>query len=262
MPDLFDDTSLDAEFPQDVVQTYIEPFIQFPARLYATHSKTLGPLGIAVYLGISSHANRKRGMTTFVLVQTLADELGMGESTVRREINRLESLNVLSKQRRFGRSTVYTVLPMRYDVAEVPLYGSESSATIERYNQKKYNQKKLTTENHSEPKGSGEFENAIQEVFNYYLLHADRSSNQYLLTDLRKKKALSRLKELMKNKNQGIHGAVDDMKLAIDGLVASPFHMGKNDRNTKYIDFIDNLFKSWEEMEKRINFAVGNTHGR
>ena len=105
-------------------------------------------------------------------------------------------------------------------------------------------------------------EKLLQEVFNYYISKTGRSQNAYLFTDKRKAKARLRMKELIRLKADTQDEAIADMKLAIDGLVASPFHMGKNDRNTKYIDFIDNLFKSWEEMEKRINFAVGNTHGR
>lgn len=137
MSDLFDDTQLQSEVPQDLVISDEGPFVIVPVSLISELGKDLGACGVAVYVALKTHANRQQGMTTFILAETLANELDMGESTVRRELTKLSTMGLITKTRRFGRSSVYRVISsFRYNVADVPLLDSGCSAIRERYNHK------------------------------------------------------------------------------------------------------------------------------
>lgn len=99
---------------------------------------------------------------------------------------------------------------------------------------------------------------AIQDVWDYYIEKTGRNSASYLLTPEREAKGISRLRDVMRLKKLNLMAAVDSLKLAVDGLVADPWCNGSDPRaSRKYIDWTDNLFKSYAEMEKRINFALG-----
>ncbi len=52
---------------------------------------------------------------------------------------------------------------------------------------------------------------------------------------------------------------VDDLCLAIDGCSKSPFHLGQNDRHTRY-DGIAQIFRDADQIEKFIALAQGDEH--
>jgi hypothetical protein len=243
--ELFDDTLLQSEVPQDVVISDEGPFVIIPSALISEYGEQLGACGIAVYVGLKSHANRQQGMSTFILTETLAKELNMGESTVRRELTNLSNLGLITKTRRFARSSVYRVLPIRYMVADSPLLGSGQCAIRERYNHKNYNQKNITKESASlydlKP---------IREVFDYYLALMFKNPKLYTLTPPRIEKLKSRFSECLLKTENDTPRAIELMKTAIDNCANSEFHMGKNERGKKYNDLISNIFKSYEQMEK------------
>lgn len=88
-------------------------------------------------------------------------------------------------------------------------------------------------------------------VFEYYLEKTSRNPKTYAFTDNRKKKARARLRECLTKTGGDIPKAICLMKLAIDGLVASAFHMGEDPktRGTRYIEWEKHLFNSYEQME-------------
>ena len=108
MSDLFDDADVPSEVRQDVI---VDDgiFIAVPAWVYVHYGKQLGPLGLAVYVALKSHANRKQGHMTFIAVKRITEELDMGESTVRREIAKLHKLRLINRRYRVGSSTEYRI---------------------------------------------------------------------------------------------------------------------------------------------------------
>ena len=91
-------------------------------------------------------------------------------------------------------------------------------------------------------------ERVIQWIFTEYCRLVNRSPDQYSLTDSRRKKLELRLNDF--------HPV--ELHSAIVALSEDDWNMGKNPQQKKYVDFIDNLFKSTEEIEKRINEYIEN----
>lgn len=90
------------------------------------------------------------------------------------------------------------------------------------------------------------------QVWPYYLSTFDRNEKSYSWTDLRRLKGVSRYREC-RQKTRGDPGrAVELMKLAIDRMAESDFHMGRSAKSNgkKYIDWELHLFKSREQMER------------
>ena len=77
----------------------------------------------------------------------------------------------------------------------------------------------------------------------------ERTPQLYELTNKRMATGLDRLKDCQRKCGGDIGKAEELMRIAIDNLVASEFHMGKNDRGRRYIDWIDHLFKNTEKLE-------------
>lgn len=88
----------------------------------------------------------------------------------------------------------------------------------------------------------------IERMFLFYCEAVGRDPKRYTLTADRRKKALSRLKERIK-----IHGSLDaaaaDFAQAIENLAANEWNMTNG-----YFDWIDQVFCSAEEFEKRLNW--------
>lgn len=95
---------------------------------------------------------------------------------------------------------------------------------------------------------------AFAEVWPFYLEKCERDPTRYAVTPQRITKAMMRFKECRKRTGT-YEGAVALMKQAIENLSASDFHMGREPKSQgkKYVDFVDNLFGSYTEMEKRWN---------
>ncbi len=90
---------------------------------------------------------------------------------------------------------------------------------------------------------------AVERLFTYYLKGTERNPKMYELTHARMEKGLSRLEDCQRKCNGDLVKAEKLMGLAIDALLASEFHSGNNDRQTKYNDWIAHLFKSTEKLE-------------
>jgi hypothetical protein len=101
----------------------------------------------------------------------------------------------------------------------------------------------------SKPDG---FDDAVSEIFSYYLEATERNPKTYELTPTRKRKAIPRLKECLQKTGGDLANAKALMKLAIDGLVASDWHMGRDPKTggKKYCEWGQHLFGSYEQMER------------
>jgi hypothetical protein len=101
----------------------------------------------------------------------------------------------------------------------------------------------------SEPDGTDDSEREIIErLFLFYCESVGRNPRQYTLTPERRKKALARLRERRK-----LHGTLDaaeaDLAKAIENLAASEYHATGG-----YIDWLEQIFRSTEEFEKRLTW--------
>jgi len=114
MSDLFDDTNIPSEDKIDrVIDNSSIPFVQVPKFLLDQYGRELGVSGLAVYCVLRYHADWV-SMTTFLLEETIAEMVDMGESTVRREISKLEKMGILKKTTRYGKSNIYELLDIRH----------------------------------------------------------------------------------------------------------------------------------------------------
>lgn len=95
------------------------------------------------------------------------------------------------------------------------------------------------------------FDDALQEVFDYYLERTERNPKTYEFTSLRKKIAASRLKECLQRTGNDLGKAKELMQVAINGLVSSDFHMGRDPKTggKKYCELEKYVFKTYEQME-------------
>lgn len=106
-----------------------------------------------------------------------------------------------------------------------------------------------------EPPKNGEVKihrEAIDRVFQHYLAVTQRKPLMYTFTDLRRRKAESRLKECLKKTGGDLERATELMVIAVDGLAKSDFHMGRDAKThgKRYCEWEDHLFGSYEQMEK------------
>lgn len=98
----------------------------------------------------------------------------------------------------------------------------------------------------------------IEALFNTYCDELHRDPKKYTLTPIRKAKALLRLHERTKIRGS-LALAVDEINTAIKNLAASEYHVSHG-----YIDWTDQIFRSAEEFEKRLNWVKpngGKSHG-
>ena len=91
----------------------------------------------------------------------------------------------------------------------------------------------------------------LPRIWKYYCERTERAHG-YTPSELRIKKGLSRLRELVRWANGDRGNALKAFKLAIDNLAEDEFLSGKNDRHREYRDWHDHLCKSWECFEKRL----------
>jgi len=102
-------------------------------------------------------------------------------------------------------------------------------------------------------------EELVQRAFVYYCTLLNRNPKQYSLTDERKRKALLRVGERLEVHDGDLEAVAGEFKLAIKNLSASEFHRTKG-----YLDWNEQIFRSQEEFEKRINWVKpqGDSNGR
>jgi hypothetical protein len=92
---------------------------------------------------------------------------------------------------------------------------------------------------------------ALDEVWEHYLTATDRAPKLNTFTTIRRKSGLARLKECLAKTGDNLPNAVSLMKIAIDKLAASDFHMGRDPKTNgvKYNSWENNVFRSTEQME-------------
>jgi hypothetical protein len=90
---------------------------------------------------------------------------------------------------------------------------------------------------------------AVRRLFGYYLKGTEKNPKLYTLTRARMDKGLSRLEDCLRKCDGDLEKAERVMGVAIDRLLASEFHMGKNEQRKVYCDWIAHLFKSTEKLE-------------
>ena len=98
-------------------------------------------------------------------------------------------------------------------------------------------------------------EDIIHRAFGYYCTKFERNPNQYTLTPERKKKALLRLRE--RTQVVGLKQATREIGFAIDNLAKDDFCVTGG-----YIDWNDQIFRSAEQFEKRLNWRPKNGNGK
>jgi hypothetical protein len=97
----------------------------------------------------------------------------------------------------------------------------------------------------SKPEG---FDQALMEVWEYYLAKLNKNTNLYRFTTTRRSKGRARLEECCKMAAEPkLENAAQMMRLCIDRLAASTFHNGDNKQGKKYLDW-DHLFRSNEKL--------------
>ena len=84
----------------------------------------------------------------------------------------------------------------------------------------------------------------VQTIFDYWVEHCRPTGRQPILDVKRTRKIEQGLK----------YFSVEDMCLAIDGNLKSPFHQGEHARKTTY-DEIDHIFRDVSYIEKFIGIA-------
>ncbi len=91
---------------------------------------------------------------------------------------------------------------------------------------------------------------SIRTVWTYYTETFHKNPKVLTLTADREKKGLARLRECMVKTGGDIDRAVELLKIAIDALAGSRFHMGANNSKKTYVSWEKHLFKSQEKLEE------------
>lgn len=94
----------------------------------------------------------------------------------------------------------------------------------------------------------------VGRVFDYYRTAIGKSS-LYTLTRKRQQKGLARLRECIRKTGGNLTNAETMMKICVDALAASKFHMGDNAQKKQYNDWEEQLFGSEERMERWLEVA-------
>jgi len=95
-----------------------------------------------------------------------------------------------------------------------------------------------------------DLENALKDVFQYYVVQTERDPARYELNAKRRKKGLARLRDCMeKAKEPKLENAAAMMKVAVDRLARSPLHNGENKQGRCYLEWETHfLRKDWDEF--------------
>lgn len=107
----------------------------------------------------------------------------------------------------------------------------------------------LLTENTTESTTDISLE-TLRRVWDYYTQKLGKNPRLMTFTDLRRDKGMARLRECLEKTRGDVTKAGNLMRLAIDALAASKFHMGENERHTRYDSWEHHLFKSKEQLER------------
>jgi hypothetical protein len=92
---------------------------------------------------------------------------------------------------------------------------------------------------------------SLRTVWDYYISKIGRDPRTYSFTPARQRIGLKRLKECLVKTSGDIVNAENLMRIAIDQLAASDWHMGRDPKTNgrKYCEWDRHLFKTYEVME-------------
>jgi len=90
---------------------------------------------------------------------------------------------------------------------------------------------------------------AVRRLFEYYQNATERNPKLYTLTRGRLDKGMSRLEDCLRKCGGDMGKAEKLMGVAIDAMLASEFHQGKNSQRREYSDWSKHLFPSTEKIE-------------
>lgn len=104
-----------------------------------------------------------------------------------------------------------------------------------------------------------EREALVERVFAFYCEHVGKDLKRYTLTAERKAKALSRIVERLKVHGDNLEPVKAELALVIRNLMASDYH-----RENGYLDWTEQIFRSEEEFQKRLNWQkpTGGSDGK
>ncbi len=91
---------------------------------------------------------------------------------------------------------------------------------------------------------------AIQRTWDYYIVRLEKNHKLLTFSPIRRQKGLARLAECLQKTGGDLAKAEGLMRVAVDALAASDFHIGKNDRGRRYDSWEENLFRNREQLER------------
>jgi hypothetical protein len=104
--------------------------------------------------------------------------------------------------------------------------------------------------------GNGNHPKLVSQAWDYYIQVMGRSRERLIFTAARRRMGELRFKEcLQKAPSHSPEDALALMMACIDELPKSEFHMGKNDRSTRYIEW-ENLFGNTKKLEMWISRSL------
>ncbi len=89
----------------------------------------------------------------------------------------------------------------------------------------------------------------VERVFEHYRQKLHRDPKSYTLTRDRKARAVTRIRERLKIHNGDMQQVKRELATAIENLAGSEYHVSQG-----YVDWTEQIFRSAEEFEKRINW--------
>jgi hypothetical protein len=91
---------------------------------------------------------------------------------------------------------------------------------------------------------------AVQRVWDYYITRFEKNPKLLTFSPIRQQKGLARFAECMQKTGGDLAKAEGLMRVAVDALAASDFHVGRNDRGRRYDSWEKNLFGNREQLER------------
>lgn len=195
--------------------------------------------------------------------KTLARECGLSQASVKRVINKLEKSGLVEIVRRSYKGVS---MPNQYNLlldgvgsqgADPGSQGTEGSGHSElgsghsELQNQEFNQefKPGNKPGESDDSHGGEAPpDPVRSVFDYWVYVMGKNPNRNKLTNDRRRKIQSRLREY----------SVDECCRAIDGCASSDFHMGRHpDTRGKKYNGIDLIFRNGEKLEGFRDMAEG-----
>lgn len=176
-------------------------------------------------------------------VATLATKTRQSERNTQRCLKQVAKDGFLEREFRKDNSTVYRIVIAKLRGDKLSPGDKRGIHGVTNDAQNVSQMSPSTSLNHQE-----EYIKAVVWLASRYREIFGFDETTWTLTDARKKKALTRLEECLKKTNT-LNGAIGMMLLAVKTCRASRFHMGENDRATKFISWEKNIFHSQEQLE-------------